>query len=161
MYRKRKQSASDVDVEAIKEEVKRKVTEEITKKVTSDIMAMLRDQGVHLRSPSNTPSLVGGRKSSCASASDVVERDYFDGLEATLDPDTMDLLIELTPCSLVINPGGNQMEITRGRVFPAQTELCSQLVMEHNAIVHIDYVHPEHEDRPLSQPPSPEVRTLG
>ena len=78
MYRKRKQSTSDVDVEAIKEEVKSQVTEEITKKVTSDIMAMLHDQGVHLRSPSNTPSPVGGRKSSCASASDAVERDYID-----------------------------------------------------------------------------------
>ena len=160
MYRKRKQSTSDVDVEAIKE-VKSHVTEQITKKVTNDIMAMLRDQGVHLRSPSNTPSPVGGRKSSCASASDVVERDYIDGLEATPDLDTVDLLIEPTPYSLVINPGGYQMEVARGRVFPAQTELCSQLVMEHNAIVHIDYVHPEHEDRPLSQPPSPEVRTLG
>ena len=60
MYRKRKQSTSDVDVEAIKEEVKSQVIEEITKKVTNDIMAMLHDQGVHLRSPSNTPSPVGG-----------------------------------------------------------------------------------------------------
>ena len=113
---------------------------------------MLRDQGVHLRSPSNTPSLVGGRKSSCASASDVVERDYFDGLEATPDPDIVDLLTEPTPCSLVINPRDYQMEVASGRVFPAQTYLCSQPVMEHYAVVHIDYVHP---------PPSPKVRTLG
>ena len=103
MYRKRKQSTSDADVEAIKEEVRSQVTEEVTKKITHDIMAMLRDQGVFLRSPYNTPSLVGGRKSSCASASDVVERDYFDGPEATLDPDIVDLLIEPTLCSLVIN----------------------------------------------------------
>ena len=103
--------------------------EEITKKVTSDIMTMLRDQGVHLRSPSNTPSPVGGRKSSCALASDVVERDYFDGLEATLDPYTVDLLIEPTPCSLVINPRGYQMEVARGRVFAAETNLCLQPVM--------------------------------
>ena len=53
------------------------------------------------------------------------------------------------------------MEVARGWVVPTQTELCSQPVMEYNAIVHIDYVHPEHEDRPLSQPPSPKVRTLG
>ena len=33
--------------------------------------------------------------------------------------------------------------------------------MEHYAIVHIDYVHPEHEDRSLSPPLCPEVRTLG
>jgi hypothetical protein len=95
-----------VDVEAIKEEVRSQVIVEVTKKVTHDIMAMLRDQGVHLRSPSNTPSPIDGQKSSCASASDAVERDYFDGIEATPDPDTVDLLIEPTPCSLVINPRG-------------------------------------------------------
>ena len=87
-----------------KKKLKARVTEEITKKVTNDIMAMLRDQGVYLRSPSKTPSPVGGRKSSCASASDAVKRDYIDGLEASPDPDTVDLLIEPTPCSLVINP---------------------------------------------------------
>ena len=103
MYRKRKQSTSDVDVEAIKEEVRRQVTEEVTKKVTHDIMAMLRDQGVFLRSPYNTPSLVGGRKSSCASTSDAVDRDYIDGLEATLDLHIVDLLTEPTPWTLVIN----------------------------------------------------------
>ena len=53
------------------------------------------------------------------------------------------------------------MEVSRGWVFPTQTKLCSQLVMEHYAVVHIDYVHPEHEDRPLSPRPSGEVRTLG
>ena len=118
MYRKRKQSTSDVDVEAIKEEVKSQVIEEITKKVISDIMAMLRDQGVHLRLPSNIPSPIGGRKSSCASTSDVVERDYIGGLEATLDLDIVDLLIEPTPCSLVINSRGYPMEVARGWVFP-------------------------------------------
>ena len=149
MYRKRKQSTSDVDVEAIKE-VKSHVTEQITKKVTNDIMAMLRDQGVHVRSPSNTPSSVGGWKSSCASALDAVKRDYFDRLEATPNLDNVDLLTEPTPCSLVINPRGYQMEVARGHEFPAQIELCSQPVMEHNAIVHINYVHPKHEHRLLS-----------
>ena len=47
MYRKRKHS--NVDVEAIKEEVRSPVTQEVTKKVTQDIMAMLREQGVHFR----------------------------------------------------------------------------------------------------------------
>ena len=84
--------------------------EEITKKVTSDIMTMLRDQGVHLRSPSKTPSPIGGRKSSCALALDAVERDYINGLEATLDLDTVDLLTEPTLCSLVIN-----LEVIRWR----------------------------------------------
>ena len=117
MYRKRKQSTSDVDVEAIKE-VRSLVTEEVTKKVTHDIMAMLHDQGLHLRSPSNTPRPVGGRTSSCASASDAVDRDYIDRLEATPNPDTVDLLTEPTPCTLVINPRGYQMEVARGMVFP-------------------------------------------
>ena len=53
------------------------------------------------------------------------------------------------------------MEVARGWVVPTQTELCSQPVMEHNVVVHIDYVHLEHEDRPLSPPPSREVRSLG
>ena len=53
------------------------------------------------------------------------------------------------------------MEVERGRVFPAPNELCSQPVIEHYVVVHIDYVHPEHEDRPLSPPPSHEVRSLG
>ena len=124
-------------------------------------MAMLHDQGLHLRSPSNTPRPVGGRTSSCASASDAVDRDYIDRLEATQDLDTLDLLTEPTPCTLVINPRGYQMEVARGRVFPQQTDLCSQPVMEHYALVHIDYVHSEYPDRPLSPPPSPKVRTLG
>jgi hypothetical protein len=51
-----------VDVEAIKEEVRSQVIVEVTKKVTHDIMAMLRDQGVHLRSPSNTPSPIDGQR---------------------------------------------------------------------------------------------------
>jgi hypothetical protein len=53
------------------------------------------------------------------------------------------------------------MEVERGRVFPQQNELCSQPIMEHYAVIHIDYVHSEHEDRPLSPHPSIEVRTLG
>ena len=81
-------------------------------------MAMLCDQGVHLRSPSNNPSPVGGRKSSCASASDAIDHVQYDELEVTLDPDTVDLLIEPTPCTLVINPAGYQMEVARGMLFP-------------------------------------------
>ena len=134
------------------------VTEEVTKKVTHDIMAMLHDQVVHLRSPSNTPSPVGGRRSSCASASDAVENVQ---CEATPDLDTMDLLTEPTPCTLVINPGGYQMEVARGLVFPQQSELCSQPVQDGYAVVHVYFVYPEHEGLVLSPPPSVEVTTLG
>ena len=86
---------------------------------------------------------------------------YIDKLEATLDPDTMDLLTEPTPCTLVINPRGYQIGVARGRVFPLQSELCSKLVLDGYAIVHIDFVYPEHEERLLSSRPSPKVRTLG
>ena len=41
MYRKRKRS--NVDVEAIKEEVMSQVTQEVTAKVTKDIIDMLRE----------------------------------------------------------------------------------------------------------------------
>ena len=99
-----------MDVEAIKE-VRNQVIEEVAKKITHDIMAMMHDQGVHFKLPSNTSSPIGGRKSSYASASDAVDKDYFDGLEATLDLDNVDLLIEPTLCTLVINPGGYQMEV--------------------------------------------------
>jgi hypothetical protein len=53
------------------------------------------------------------------------------------------------------------MEVAKGRVFPQKTKLCSQPVLEHYVVVHIDYVYPKHEDKPLSLHPSPEVRTLG
>jgi hypothetical protein len=51
-------------VEAIKEEVRSPLTVEIKENIKNDIMAMLRDQTVHIRSPSMTRSLVDGRKSS-------------------------------------------------------------------------------------------------
>jgi len=115
---------------------------------------------VHFRLPSNTPC-PGDQKSSRASASDAVDNVQFDRLEATLDPDTMDLLTEPTLCTLVINPRGYQMEVARGRVFPQQSELCSQPVQDGYAVVHVYFVYPEHEGLVLSPPPSVEVTTLG
>jgi hypothetical protein len=53
------------------------------------------------------------------------------------------------------------MEVAKGQMFPQKIELCSQPVLEHYVIVHIDYVYLEHEDRPLSPRPSLELRTLG
>jgi hypothetical protein len=151
-----------MDVEAITVEVRSQVTEELREKVTNDVIVMLRDQGMDIRdirSPTMTPSPIGGRKSSCASASGAA--DNYDGHEATPDPDTVDGLIEPTVCSQVMNPGGYQMEVARGQVFPGQTQLWSELVRENYAVVHIDYVHPEHQHRLLSLCPSPQVRTLG
>jgi hypothetical protein len=107
-----------VDVEAIKAEVRSQVTQEVTEKVTKDIMAMLREQGVHLSLPSKTPTFVGALKSSCASASIAVCNVQLDGLGGISYPNLVDLLIEPTLCTLVINPGGYQVEVARGRVFP-------------------------------------------
>jgi hypothetical protein len=104
------------------------VTQEVTKKVTQDIMALLREQGMHFRSPSNTPSPVGGRRSSCALASDALDNGQFNGPKVLPDPDTMDLLTEPTLCTLVINFGGNQMEVARAQVFPQQSELYSESI---------------------------------
>jgi hypothetical protein len=109
MYRKRKRAATsdDMDVEAITVEVRSQVIEELREKVTNDVIAMLRDQGMDIRdirSPTMTPSPIGGRKSSYASASGAA--DNYDGHEATPDLDTVDDLIEPIVCSQVMNPGG-------------------------------------------------------
>jgi len=153
MYRKRKR----VDVEAIKEEVRsqvtqevtEKVTQDVTEKVTNDIMTKLLERGIDLRSPSN-PTSMFSLKSSCASAS------------GALCNVQLDLLIEPTLCTLVINPGGYQVVVARGRVFPQQKQLYSVPVQDGYAIVLIDFVYPEHEGYVLSPPISrDEVRTLG
>ena len=110
-------------------------------------MAMLLERGIDLRSPSNTPTMFSF-KSSCASAS------------GALCNVQLDLLTEPIVCTLVLNPRGYQVEVARGRVFPLQSELCSEPVLDGYVVLHIDYVYPEHEDRPLSPCPSDEVRTL-
>lgn len=122
-------------------------------------MAMLHEQGVHLRSPSNTPSPVGGRKSCCASVSDAVDYGHLD--LPSPDLDIVDLLTEPTPCTLVVNPGGYQFEVARGVVYLAQSGLLSQPVLDGYAVVRVDYVNLDHTERVLSPPPSDEVRTLG
>ena len=78
-----------------------------------------------LRSPSNTPTSVGGRQSSGASASEAVCNAQLDGLGGIPDPNVVDLLTEPTTCTLVINPGGKMEVVATGRVFPKRNELYS------------------------------------
>jgi hypothetical protein len=160
MYRKRKRS-NDVDVEAIKEqvahEITEKVTEKITEKVTNDIMARLRATGVNLSLLSNTPSSLGGKNSSSASASDAVFDVELDrtvgisGQEVWQSPYTL----------VIINREGYQVEVATGRVFPNNFLLCSVPVAKGYVVVHIDSVDSEHEGHVLLPRPSNEIRTLG
>jgi len=106
-------------------------------------MDMLHEQGVPLRSPSNTPTSIGGRQSSCASISDAVcNAAQLDELGGILDLNVVDLLIEPTACTLVINPGGKMEVVAIGRVFPKQNELYSLPVQDGYTIVHVDFVYP-------------------
>jgi hypothetical protein len=143
MYRKRKRS--NVDMEAIKEEVRSQLTKEVTVKVPRDIMDMLREHGVPLMSPSNTATSVGGRQSSCASNSDAVCNAQLDGLGLIPDPNVVDLLTDPTACTLIINPRGKMEVVAIGRVFPKQTELNSPPVQDGCVVVHVDFVYREHE----------------
>ena len=105
-----------------------------------------------MRSPSNTPTSIGGRPSSCALASDVVCNAQLDGLGGFLDPNVVDLLTEPTACTLVINPGGKMEVVATGRVFPKQNELYSLLIQDGYAVVHVDFVYLEHEGIVLNPP---------
>lgn len=114
MCRKRKRIGS-VDVEAIKAELRAEVTQ--------DIISMLASQGLQLQPISRGPSPAPGRRSSCAfvsGADNHAEADPMQldtNLHAELDTtnlqDTIDLLTETTPCSLVATRGGYQMEEQR------------------------------------------------
>lgn len=119
MYRKRKR-ANSVDVEVIKAELRAEVTQ--------DIISMLASQGLQLQPISRGPSPAPGRRSSCASASGAGNHAEADpmqvdpNLDAELDTkdlhDTIDLLIEPTPCSLVATRGGYQMGVAKDLVYP-------------------------------------------
>jgi hypothetical protein len=155
MYRKRKRS-DDVDVEALKDELREELRVELTQDITEGIMAKLREQGMNLVPSSNTLSCVGGMKSSCASAPDEDSNVHLDG-----HPNPLDLLTEPTLCTLVINPGGYQVEVGRGKVFPQQTHIYSVPVLDGYVVVLVEFVYPQHEGFVLTLPPSAEITTLG
>jgi hypothetical protein len=156
MYRKRKRS--DVDVDAIKDELREEIKDELREELTKDIIAMLREQGVNLVLPSNTLPAVGAMKSSCSSASDAVCNNVqLDRPGGISYPNPVDLVGNATSCALV----SNQVEVGKGKVFPMQTELYSVPVQDGYVVVLVDFVYPEHESFVLTPPPTAEVTTLG
>jgi hypothetical protein len=180
MYRKRKRTAS-VDVEKIKAELRAEVTE--------DIMTMLAAQGLQIQPISRNPSPAPGWRSSCASASeptnvdgnnkedhhedmnlmreDIENReDQHDDMDLLmrgrdLDLDSIDVLTDPTPCALLIYPGGYQIEVARGLVYPKQTELHTVLILDEHVVVKVEYVHMNFDDHVLKPPPNDETLTLG
>jgi hypothetical protein len=143
MYRKRK--LSDVDMDALKHELR----EELTR----DIFAMLSQHGVNFVLPTNTlPSI----------ASDAicnnVQLDIPGGISY---PNPVDFLGEPTICILLSNTGGHLVEVARGKVFPKQTVLYEVPVQDGYVVVLVNFVYPEHENFVLTPPPTNEVTTLG
>ena len=51
--------------------------------------------------------------------------------------------------------------VPTGRVFPKQNELYSLPIQDVYAVVHVDFVYPEHEGIVLNLPPSGEITNLG
>jgi len=72
-----------------------------------------------------------------------------------------DLLTEPIACTLLINPAGKMEVVATSHVFPKQNELYSLPVQDGYAIVHVDFVYPEHEGIVLNPPPSGEITILG
>jgi hypothetical protein len=158
MYRKRKRSDVDVNVDAIKDELHEEIKDELREELTKDIIAMLREQRVNLVLPSNTLPSIGGMKSSCASASDVVCNNVqLDRPGGISYPNLVDLVGNATSCTLV----SNQVEVGKGKVFSMQTELYLVPVQDGYVVVLVDFVHLEHESFVLTPPPTAEVTTLG
>jgi len=180
MYRKRKRTAS-VDVEKMKAELRAKVTE--------DIMSMLAAQGLQIQPISRNPSPTPGWRICCAFASeptnvdgnnkedhhedmdlmreDVENReDQHDDMDLLmrgrdLDLDSIDVLTDPTPCALLIYPGGYQIEVARGLVYPKQTELHTVPILDEHVVVKVEYVHMNFDDHVLKPPPNDETLTLG
>ena len=179
MYRKRKRIAS-VDVEKIKAELRAEVTE--------DIISMLAPQGLQIQPISRNPRPAPGR-SSCASASEPTNvlgnnkenhhedmnllREDVENIEdqhddtdllmrgRDLDLDSIDFLTDPTPCALLIYPGGYQIEVARGLVYPQQTELHTVPVLDGYVVVKVEFVHMNFDDHMLKPPPNDETLTLG
>jgi hypothetical protein len=150
MYRKRKHS--DVDVEALKDELR----EEVRGEVIGYVITFLHEHGINLALPSNTLPSVGG-KSSCASTSDAVCNNVeLDGPGGNLYPNLLDHVREVE-CTLV----SNQVEVAKGTTFPQQKEVYSVPVQDGFIVVLVDFVYPEHESFLLNPPPTDEITTLG
>ncbi|TVU42240.1 hypothetical protein EJB05_08634, partial [Eragrostis curvula] len=77
------------------------------------------------------------------------------------DPDSIDMLTEPTPCSLIITYGGYQLEVARGLVYPQQTELHTVQVEDGYAVVKVEFVNSHFSDHVLDPPPNDEIKHLG
>jgi len=176
MYGKRKRTTS-VDVEKIKSELRVELTE--------DLMTMLAAQGLPIQPFSKNPSPAPRRRSSFASASasepanvdgnnkeyhrddmdlmrvDVENREEDQHDDMALDLDSIDVLTDPTPCALLIYPGGYQIEVARGLVYPQQTELHTVPVLDGYVVVKVEFVHMNFDDHMLKPPPNDETLTLG
>jgi len=174
MYRQRKRTTS-VDAEKIKSELRAEMTE--------DLMTMLAAQGLPIQPFSKNPNPAPGRRSSCASASepanvdgnnkedhrdnmdlmrvDVENREEDQHDDMALDLDSIDVLTDPTPCALLIYPGGYQIEVARGLVYPQQTELHTVPVLDGYVVVKVEFVHMNFDDHMLKPPPNDETLTLG
>jgi len=78
-----------------------------------------------------------------------------------LDLDSIDSLTDPTPCALLIYPGGYQIEVARGLVYPKQTELHTVPILDEHVVVKVEYVHMNFDDHVLKPPPNDETLTLG
>jgi hypothetical protein len=147
MYKKRKRSG-DIDVEAL--------TQSITETVYQGIVQRFAAQGVVIPSDPAGDSPIARGKSSQASRE--VEQPVF---SPSMEPDTIDLLDGPTPCSLVIRPGGYQIEVAKGQVHPEVQVLHTVPIRPGYAVVFVDFVHANAVDTDLPVPPNDEIQKLG
>ena len=78
-----------------------------------------------------------------------------------LDLDSIDVLTDPTPCALLIYPGGYEIKVARGLVYPKQTELHTVPILDQHVVVKVEYVHMNFDDHVLKPPPNNETLTLG
>ena len=141
MYRKRKSPGALA--EAYREEFGPQLDE-----LTAKVAAL--ESGGHGSLPANTPSRVGGVKSSC-----VREADSDDEPDAAVE-----ILSTSAPCTLAVKTRGYLVEVARGMVYPNQLHLKGQPILEGHSIVSIDHVTPDFEAT-LLDPPTGEIKALG
>ncbi|TVU00972.1 hypothetical protein EJB05_53584, partial [Eragrostis curvula] len=76
-------------------------------------------------------------------------------------PDSIDILTEPTPCSLLISLGGHQIEAARGQVYPKQDVVHTVRVRDGYAVVKVEFLRQEFADWKLVPQPNDEITNLG
>lgn len=82
------------------------------------------------------------------------------GVCPDLDPDSIDLLTEPTPCALLIKSGGQQIEAAWDQVYPKQTKLHIVPILDDCAVVKVEYALGVYKDHVLELPPNDEITKL-